>query len=116
MKYISRMKKWTLQDGYKRDVLLSFGNEKYPNIQIQLTQIAAHEKVGSHFHAKQTEFIFFLKGLCDYIFEKATVTMHPGDLLIIDPGESHSTINNYDKTSEFLTLKVNGSTDDTIWE
>jgi quercetin dioxygenase-like cupin family protein len=116
MKHIPKTPKWTLQDGYKRGILLPFGSKGYAGIQVQLTQIAGGEKVDNHFHLKQTEFIYFLKGSCDFIFKNTTVTMRPGDLLVIEPGEIHSATNSSKITSEFLTLKLNGSPNDTVWK
>lgn len=116
MRHILKVKEWTRQPGYERGILLPFGSEGYPGVQVQLTQIAGGEKVASHYHLKQTELIFFLEGSCDFIFENSTVTMRLGELLVIEPGEIHNAINNSEITAQFLTLKIRGSPKDTMWK
>ena len=116
MRYIQSVQKWTNQVGYQRGILLPFGDKEYHGVQVQLTQIASGDKVSKHYHLKQTEIIYFLEGSCDYFFENATITIHPGELLIINPREVHSTINNSGITARFLTLKISGVLKDTVWE
>ena len=117
MKHLKgKNKRWTQETGYKRRIILPFGSEAYSNIQMQLTEIAAGNKVVRHHHAKQTEFIFFLEGSCDFTFKDITITLESGDLLIIDPNEKHSASNIYDSAARFLTFKINGDANDTIWD
>ncbi len=109
-------KKWTQEPGYRRNILLPFGMESYADIQIQLTEISAGEKVRNHYHLKQTEFIYFLKGTCAFSFEDNSITIRHGDLLIIEPREKHSAINKGEVTARFLTFKIRGLPDDTVWD
>jgi len=116
MNHILSAKNWTQEPGYKRGILLPSGNKKHPNVQIQLTEIIAGDKVAPHRHPKQTEFIYFLEGSCDFIIGNRRVTMQPEHLLIIEPGERHSTMNNSGITARFLTFKLNVSPKDIVWE
>jgi len=116
MKHIKRkIERWTQEGGYKRGIILPFLTKPYPDVQVQLTVIEAGNEVLKHYHVEQTEFIYFLEGACDFIFENKKIKIESGDLLIIEPNEEHSANNVYNSDACFLTFKIHGNPDDTIW-
>jgi quercetin dioxygenase-like cupin family protein len=117
MKYYRiQQNNWTKEAGYERSILLPFGQKPLPDVQVQLTKIQPEEKVDYHYHIKQSEIIYCLEGEVDFLFKEKTVSIKHGDLIIIEPGEEHGAINIHDKTVCFITIKLNGTPNDTIWK
>ena len=58
---------WTSEKGYRRGVLLPFGNGMFFDVQSQITEISPGEKVLEHRHLKQTEFIYIIEGSCTFL-------------------------------------------------
>ncbi len=116
MKYItSKQTQWSEQPGYNRGVMMPYGIEGYDDVQVQVTDIHAGSTVGNHYHPKQTEFIYMLEGALTLKLEKGTITAEAGDLVVIEPGDVHAAANDGEITAKLLTVKVNGSPDDSVW-
>lgn len=116
MKHIRISGAWTQERGYAREILLPFEESRDGETQVQLTRIAPGERVPVHYHVRQTEYIFFLEGVCRYQFGRETVEVKAGDLLVIEPTERHMTENTSSMSALFLTVKVDDTAGDTIWE
>lgn len=115
MKYIVSPKNWTQEPGYRRGILLPLRNNISPRVQVQLTEILPGDTVRSHLHRKQTEFIYFLEGACDFVVNNESFVVGPAQLLIIEPGDRHSTTNNSGVTARLLTFKLDAAPGDTVW-
>lgn len=111
----SRNTKWQKEPGYSRGVLLPYGNEIDSGMQIQLNTFDPGKGAFNHKHLQQTEFIYCLEGNLKLIFKDREIIFKPGDLLIIEPGDEHAARNPGNETVKILTVKINGSSDDTEW-
>ncbi|MFD4659679.1 cupin domain-containing protein [Kitasatospora sp. NPDC058444] len=116
MKHVRISDAWTEERGYAREILLPFEASRDGATQVQLTRVAPGEMVPVHYHRRQTEYIFFLEGECRYRFGSGVVDVKAGDLLVIEPMERHSTENSSAVLALFLTVKVDDSAGDTVWE
>lgn len=111
----SRNTKWQKETGYSRGVLFPYGNEIDSGMQIQLNTFEPGKGASNHKHLKQTEFIYCVDGTLKLNFEDREIIFRPGDLLIIEPGDEHAAENIGKETVKLLTMKINGSPDDTEW-
>ena len=64
--------------------------------------------VGFHQHVKDTEPYYILKGTPDFVdSDKSFTRVYPGDVCVIEVGQSHSLENNTDEDVEFMALIYN---------
>lgn len=60
--------------------------------------IKPHSSIGMHKHVDETEPYFIIKGEGVFVDNDGTrTTVRPGDVCLIDPGQSHSIENNTDE-------------------
>ncbi len=118
MKHIDDLliRPWQAERGYFRKIICPYASSPDHTTQVQLTEIRPGDRVSTHYHKKQTEYIYFLDGECEMTVEQGAVHVQAGDLLVIETLERHSAENSSSASVRFLTVKVNGSDDDTIWE
>jgi len=116
MKYIkSGNIEWQKEPTYSRGVMFPYGNEIDPGLQVQQNLFEPGTTVGNHKHPAQTEIIYGLEGELKIIFNDETVNLGPGDLVIIEAGDEHGAANDDAVKARILTVKINGSVDDTKW-
>ena len=61
--------------------------------------------IGVHTHVKATEPYYILKGKAEFIDADGSVTVvGPGDVCVIDPGQSHGIRNPFDEPMEMIAL------------
>jgi quercetin dioxygenase-like cupin family protein len=61
--------------------------------------------IGVHTHVKETEPYYILKGKAEFIDADGSVTVvGPGDVCVIDPGQSHGIRNPFDEPMEMIAL------------
>ena len=71
-----------------------------------------HSSVGWHQHVGNTEPYFVLKGTGVFVDNDGSRTeVHPGDVCVIEPGQSHSMENNTDEDFEMMALIYNDRCD-----
>jgi quercetin dioxygenase-like cupin family protein len=107
---------WTKEIGYTRGILLYYNFGPQDHIQVQLTTIESGDSVPTHHHVTQTEYIFLLEGVLTFFFDKRTLVLKPESLLVIEPGENHSTKNTGKTRAKFITFKIHGNAKDTVWD
>src|SRR4051794_30392878 len=94
MRHISKSAgKWTHERGYLRNIICAFNDSPDGRTQVQLTEIVAGERVPTHYHQRQTEYLFFLEGSCRLMFRETEIRIQAGDLVIIEPLERHAAYN-----------------------
>jgi len=106
---------WKQEEGYARGILMPYGSPPHADVQIQVTKIKSGDQISLHRHLKQTEYVYVLEGTFTVLSPESEVDLGPGDLVVINPGEFHGARNSGNQSSQFLTLKLNGSPDDTDW-
>jgi quercetin dioxygenase-like cupin family protein len=106
---------WTDEKQYARGVMFPYHERPHDHVQVQLTRIVPGNYVPKHYHKQQTEFIYCLEGRSIFYFEKETITVKKGDLVIIEPGDIHAAKNDGDETAVLVTFKLNGTQDDSVW-
>jgi quercetin dioxygenase-like cupin family protein len=106
---------WQKEPGYARGVLFPYGNELDPGVQVQINTFEPGGGAGNHKHLEQTEFIYCLEGRLKLTFREREVIFEPGDLLVIESGDEHAAENIGESAVKLLTVKINGSPDDTEW-
>jgi len=111
----SKNTKWQEETRYSRGVLFPYGNEIDSRLQVQLNTFEPGQGASNHKHLTQTEFIYCLEGTLNLTFEDREIIFRSGDLLIIEPGDEHAAENIGKETVKLLTLKIDGSPDDTEW-
>ena len=62
--------------------------------------IPAHASIGFHQHVENTEPYYVLKG-------KGIFEIHPGDVCVIEVGQSHAIKNPFDEPLEIMALVIN---------
>ena len=74
--------------------------------------IRPHSSIGMHQHVGNTEPYFVLKGTGVSVDNDGSRTeVHPGDVCVIEPGQSHSMENNTDEDFEMMALIYNDRCD-----
>jgi quercetin dioxygenase-like cupin family protein len=108
-------KKWTTERGYERGILAPYTEYEGVSVQVQLTEIAPMSYVPRHYHIRQTEFIYVISGSLVFVCGDKEIEVVAGDLLVLSPGDEHSTRNKTSHQAILVTFKLNGANDDTQW-
>lgn len=66
-----------------------------------------HKTLGDHFHKKQTEVCYILKGHATWIVNGKQYKVKPGDAFIISPHDIHSVQNETNTDCDVLVFKLN---------
>ena len=70
--------------------------------------IPAHASIGFHQHVENTEPYYVLKGKGIFEDNDHTETeIHPGDVCVIEVGQSHAIKNPFDEPLEIMALVIN---------
>ena len=70
--------------------------------------IPAHASIGFHQHVESTEPYYVLKGKGIFEDNDHTETeIHPGDVCVIEVGQSHAIKNPFDEPLEIMALVIN---------
>ena len=106
---------WQQLPGYKRNVLLTGADLYSPGTRVQIVTIEPGDTIANHYHKTSHEVYCVLKGQCKVIIGSQEITLHPGMLLTIDPGDIHHLHNDGSELFELLVFKTNSGPDDTFW-
>jgi quercetin dioxygenase-like cupin family protein len=106
MKHITEAsKEWTHKPGYSKKILLNPEELGKEGILVQKLQIAPGQNAKNHVHKKQTEIFYFLNTVGEFIVNKKRINLHVGDILVVEPGDWHSTSNSSDANFEYIAFK-----------
>ncbi|OIP23551.1 hypothetical protein COX95_02600 [bacterium CG_4_10_14_0_2_um_filter_33_32] len=83
--------------GYKKDVFIKNVDLISNKVLVQMIIIDPHGIAGDHYHKKTTEIFYFLEGKGIFIVEGKEHECFPGDILICEANEMHSTRNESDQ-------------------
>ena len=105
-------------DGYKKDVFVKGVDLISNKALVQMIIIDPHEIATDHYHKKTTEIFYFMEGTGVFIVDAKEYECFPGDILICEANEMHSTRNESDQTWKYLAFKTDNSDlegGDSIW-
>lgn len=69
-------------------------------------EVLANSSIGIHTHLKETEYYYILEGTGTVNEKDSSYTVSQGDLVITGDKESHSLINNSDKSIKLIALVI----------
>lgn len=111
----SGAKTWLEKPGYSKKVLLDkLDLGKFSHI--QEVKIEPGETAEEHFHKKQTEVFYFSNRNGYWIVNGEKISPDAGDVLIIEPFDRHSAINNSSRDYVYLAIKFNYDSSDLYWK
>ncbi len=106
MKYIDRKKvPWVEKRGYTAQIFLDF-KEKDNNSRFVLIRMKPHTEIKAHYHKKIKEILFVTKGSGKMIVEDKEINAMQEDIILIEPNEIHSMMNDTDDIFEWLEFKM----------
>ncbi|MEM7224050.1 MAG: cupin domain-containing protein [Pseudomonadota bacterium] len=106
---------WQQGRGYAKKILLGEAELASPGTLVQLVEIAPHTSVADHFHDHCTEVFHVTGGRGRFVIDGRTVDLAPGDTLVCQPGEVHSTRNDHDQPFRYVVFKTNARAGDIRW-
>ena len=106
---------WQQGRGYTKKLLLEEGELGAPGTLVQLVRIPPHTTVADHYHAHCTEVFHVTGGRGAFVIDGRRVELAPGDTLLCQPGEVHSTINEADEPFCYVVFKTNVRAGDLHW-
>ncbi len=106
--------RWIDRKSYRKRILTH--GELGEHTLVQLVQIPAGERVGEHYHKRQTEFYYILRGEARLRIGDEVHEAERGDAFVCFAGEVHSVDNtNGEEAFELLVLKLNYHGEDSVW-
>jgi len=109
-------KQWLQKQGYSKKIYL---NENDLNIKGGLVQkllIKSGETAQVHHHEKQTEIFYFLNENGYFIVNGEKIEVKIDDVLVVEPFDKHTAVNETGKDFLYMAFKFNYSEDDLIWD
>lgn len=106
MKYLDRKKvDWVQRKGYTAQIFLDF-KEPGNNSRFVLVRMDPHTEIKPHYHSKIKEILYFTKGRGEIVVSGAKRQFKPEDIILLEPKEVHSMINNSDEAIEWIEFKM----------
>lgn len=103
MKFISWITKERQENpGYNKKVLREWSQWN----KIQEIKIPPHETAKAHHHKIQTEVFYFLTDNGYRIVNNEKILPKKGDILVIEPNDMHTVVNDTDQEYIYLAFKV----------
>lgn len=107
---------WEDLVGYSKKILVDGEKIGLTGLRVQEVKNPANSKVDKHHHLKQTEIFYFLNTVGNFFVNDELIDLKAGDVLIVEPGDSHYTINNSREDFLYLCFKVGYEGGDMVWE
>ncbi|PKQ15563.1 MAG: hypothetical protein CVT67_09090 [Actinobacteria bacterium HGW-Actinobacteria-7] len=110
--------RWDVRQGYEKRALMPLGSLAGRAIQLQETMIRPGDNVAAHHHCEQTEIIYITSGSGRFSVSGEEFGVASGDIVVIEPGESHDAGCDGAAPLRFLTFKLDyaKADSDTVWE
>ncbi len=117
MRFIeSGNRSWEEKQGYSKKVFLDEENLGQPGFLMQEIKIRTGETAQEHYHKKQTEIFYFYTKNGYWIVNGEKITPNVGDMLVIEPLDKHTVVNNSSKDYIYLAIKFNYEPNDSYWK
>ncbi len=107
-------KSWEEGQGYNKKIL--FDDIDKNNVVVQEVKIKPQETAKTHFHKIQTEIFYFLASNGYWVINGEKRKFEIGDILIIEPMDEHSVVNQTNKDYLYLAFKYNYDPKDIYWK
>ncbi len=109
-------KEWEDKEAYSKKILFTEDELKSKGNIVQVVKFLPKTKIKTHYH-KQTKEIFYILNEGGIIsIDNQQVEAKNGDILLCEPGEIHSVINDTDEEFRILVFKINSKENDTFWD
>lgn len=92
--------------GYKKNVFVNGINLISNKALVQMIIINPNDVAPDHYHKKTTEVFYFLEGSGVFIVNDQEYKCFPGDILICESNEVHSTRNETNEVWKYLAFKT----------
>ena len=79
---------------------------------VQEVIIPAHQVANAHYHEHTTEVFYFLTEHGYRIVNEEKIVPKIGDVLLIEPGDIHTVVNETDQDYRYLVFKINAVDND----
>jgi len=104
-------KEWQERGNYRKRVLALEGE-----VLVQIVQVPRGRAVGEHYHLRQKEFYYILKGEAVLKIGEEEHLAKPGDSFICSAGQKHSVDNSSGREDfELLVVKLDYHGEDSVW-
>jgi len=103
----SQNKEWLEKEGYSKRIFLDEKDLNHPGSLVQEIKIKPGETAKEHYHKKQTEIFYFLTENGYWIINEEEMSFKKGDVLVIEPLDKHTIINNTKEDYIYLAFKFN---------
>ncbi len=101
--------------GYNKKVLQRGIDLVSAKALVQFILIDSKTEVKPHYHKKTTEAFYFLEGEGIFGINNKEILCSPGDFLICESNEIHSTKNNSGRTWKYIAFKIDVAENDLYW-
>lgn len=112
----SETKDWLQKQGYSKKIYLNENDLNIKGALVQKLLIKSGEKAQLHHHEKQTEIFYFLNENGYFIVNDEKVEIRADDVLVVEPGDVHTAVNETGKDFLYMAFKYNYSEDDIFWD
>lgn len=109
-------KNWQDKEGYSKKIFLDENDLKTSGALVQEIKIKAGETAENHYHKKQREIFYFLNKNGYWVINGERFEFQVGEILVIEPEDRHTVVNNTKEDYLYLAFKVDYSVDDLYWE
>ena len=117
MKYIDPTKKEREdRQWYSKKIFLTEKDLGNPGSHCQELKIKPWEIAKAHHHKIQTEIFYFTTDHGYRVINWEKFQPKVGDILVIEPGDSHRIVNESDQDFCFIVFKIGYSQDDLYWD
>ncbi len=103
---------WQDKQWYRKKVLFDWADSWYIWHVVQEVIIPPHEFAKPHYHEHTTEVFYFLTEYGYWIVNGEKIVPKIGDVLLIEPHDVHTVINETDEEYRYLTFKINAVDND----
>jgi|SRR3989344_6454060 len=106
---------WQEKQGYSKRIFVTDKDVPQPGLLVQELLVKAGETAPEHHHKKQTEIFYFLNANGYFVVNGEKVSVTPGMVLIIEPNDKHTVVNNTKEDFSYLAFKAKYREGDSFW-
>ena len=116
MRHIKQEEKvWEDKEAYSKKILFTEDELKSKGNVVQVVKFLPKTKIKTHYHKHTKEIFYILKEGGIISIDNQHVRARNGDILLCEPGEMHSVINDTDEEFRILVFKINSEKNDSFW-
>ncbi len=100
-------KPWDDKQGYSKKIYLDEKELNAPWNLVQQLKVSAWQRAEIHYHKVQTEIFYFFDDTGYWIVNWETIHPKSWDVLVIEPNDKHTVVNETDKDYIYICFKIN---------